>query len=311
MLIAGDILFAETGGLIDTAERDVSDARQAMARAQSTREGAWANEQSLLAGGLIAVWIFALTVLVPVPAVRPVEVPSSLSLNERARPQLEEDVAASASPQADQGASPVNEPGPAVPPDAEKRTGDQSAASSSAPVDGVETQRDTTAAVFLETAARLCTDIGRVAEASDLGPLLGRTATLLGATGVVVWLVAPDGQRLVPAMAHGYDDAQLGRMGSIGADDDNLTATAFRTSRATHASANGHVPGAVAVPILSASGTSGVLAAEVPEGTDLSRAEAVAALVAAQLAGMFPAVNPGNIPKSEVANERSEASSEA
>jgi hypothetical protein len=52
----------------------------------------------------------------------------------------------------------------------------------------------------------------------------------------------------------------------------------------------------VAVPLLSASGASGVLAAEMPAGADLDRAAALAGIIAAQLASLFPASAEPNIP---------------
>jgi hypothetical protein len=140
--------------------------------------------------------------------------------------------------------------------------------------------------------AELCTDIGRVADATELGPLLERAAGLMEAKGVVVWLLTPDGQHLAPALAHGYDEPFLGRMGSIPVDAHNLTATAFRATRATHAAADAEAAGALAVPMLSSSGPAGVLAAELPETADLPRAEEIARVVAAQLAGLFPVVEP-------------------
>ena len=51
-LVAGDMIFTEARDLIDQAMRDLSESRQAMARATSAREAGMANEQSLLAGGL-------------------------------------------------------------------------------------------------------------------------------------------------------------------------------------------------------------------------------------------------------------------
>ena len=105
----------------------------------------------------------------------------------------------------------------------------------------------------------------------------------------MVWLVSGDGRELVPAVSHGYDDNLLARLGAIAVDDHNLTAAAFRNEEAGIAPAGDQVPGAVAVPLLSASGASGVLAAEVPAETNLDRAVALAAIIAAQLAGLFPA----------------------
>jgi hypothetical protein len=302
-LVAGDIVFDDARDQIDAAARDLSDARQAMSRVESVREAGMANEQSLLAGGLMAVWIFALIVLVPIPAAKPAEAapsePNELPRDKPAdratdREELRLHMPA-ATPNAHEEPSP-DEPvasAPAVSDHQESRPG----APAIAP--------ELTARV-LDSIAELCTDLARVANLSELGPLLDRAAGVLQARGVVVWLVSSDGQHLAPAMAHGYDEHQLARIGSIGIGDDNLTAAAFRTGHPTHASADAQFPGAVAVPILSASGPSGVLAAEVPEGTDLTQSEALAALIAAQLAGRFAIEEEEEevVPKLEVGSEK-------
>jgi hypothetical protein len=140
----------------------------------------------------------------------------------------------------------------------------------------------------LRELADLCADLGRVADAADLEPLLERMASLIGARGIVVWLASPGGERLEPAMAHGYDQKVLSRMGSIAVDDHNITAAAFRTQQGARSVPEGDRPGAIAVPMVSASGTSGVLAAEIPDGTDLDRAAATGTVLAAQLASLFP-----------------------
>jgi hypothetical protein len=288
-LIAGDIVFTEARDLIDTAARDLSEARQAMARAESAREAGTANEQSLLAGGLIAVWIFALTVLVPAPT----SVPPAHEDLLRGRPIAPVTPVAPDAP-VPPGVTPVALVAPAAP----VAPGVTPVASAFATADHEERRRDQR---LLADVAELCTDIGRVADAGELSPLLERAAALIGARGLVVWLRSPDGHHLLPAMAHGYDDKLLGRMGWIGIDDHNLTAAAFRTSLPAHTAADAASPGAVAVPMLSASGPSGVLAAELPGGPDLAEAVAVASLLAAQLASLFPSGE--TVPKQEVGSE--------
>ena len=276
-LVAGDIIFTEARDLIDSAARDLSDARQAMARATSAREAGMANEQSLLAGALMAAWIFALILLVPVPrrevaaVVQPVVTTEQggLSLHLRdmtsSPPPNRERSAAAVAPVAP--AAPVAAPAPApVPP-----------AALVAPV------------AVLESLASLCADIARVSDVGELGPLLGRTAALVGARGVVVWLAAGGGQELVPAVSHGYDENMLARLGPIAIDDHNLTAAAFRTEEAGITPAQDEQPGAVAVPLLSASGANGVLAAELLAETNPGRSAALAGIIAAQLAALFPA----------------------
>ena len=77
-----------------------------------------------------------------------------------------------------------------------------------------------------ETAA-LCTAISRLQTESDLQGLLVRTATLLDASGVVVWMAA--GEEMFPVAWHGYDSRQLIQLGPIGPSSLNATAAAWRT----------------------------------------------------------------------------------
>ena len=57
--------------------------------------------------------------------------------------------------------------------------------------------------------------------------LLERTATLLDASGVVVWMAA--GEEMFPVAWHGYDSRQLIQLGPIGPSSLNATAAAWRT----------------------------------------------------------------------------------
>ena len=246
-LVAGDIVFDDARDQIDAAARDLADARQAMSRAESAREAGMANEQSLLAGGLMAVWIFALIVLVPIPAAKPAEAAPSEPK------ELPRDKPADRAPDREELRLPMRaatpnahgEPPPDEPVAPAPAVSDHDESQPGAPVVAPELT-----ARVLDSIAELCTDLARVANLGELGPLLDRAAGVLQARGVVVWLVSPDGQHLAPAMAHGYDENQLARIGSIGIGDDNLTAAAFRTGHPTHASADAQFPGAVAVPIL-------------------------------------------------------------
>ena len=295
-LVAGDIVFDDARDQIDAAARDLSDARQAMSRVESAREAGMANEQSLLAGALMAVWIFALIVLVPIPGAKPAEAaPSEPKELPRGNP-------ADRAPDREE----LRLHMPAEAHNAHEKPPRDEPASTPAAADppGALVVAPEVTPRVLDSIAELCTDLARVANLSELSPLLDRAAGVLQARGVVVWLASPDGQHLAPAMAHGYDENQLARIGSIGIGDDNLTAAAFRSGHSTHASADAQFPGAVAVPILSASGPSGVLAAEVPEGTDLPQSEALAALIAAQLAGLFALEEEEEmVPKLEVGSE--------
>ena len=125
---------------------------------------------------------------------------------------------------------------------------------------------------------------------------------MLDARGVVVWLLAEDRQELVPAVAHGYDPQVLARLGPLTLTVDNLTASAFRTAAPATSGAAADHQAAVAVPILSATGPSGVLTAEVHGSGDLDRAVAIASVIAAQLANLFPAPTTAEGPPEEAVN---------
>lgn len=283
-LVAGDMIFTEARDLIDHAVRDLSEARQAMARATSAREAGMANEQSLLAGALIAAWIFALILLAPLPGrtAAPAEPAGPVAAaNGGLNLDLREAATAVPAERRDRSSiPPVETAAPSV--GAVPVLANAPAAPNARAARGVSV-------AALESLASLCADLARVEDVSELEPLLERAATLVGARGLVVWLVSGDGRELAPAVAHGYDDMVLARMGSIAVDDRNLTATAFRSEEIGSAAPNEEMPGAVAVPLRSASGPSGVLAAEIAAGANLDRAVALAAVIAAQLAGLFPA----------------------
>ncbi len=141
----------------------------------------------------------------------------------------------------------------------------------------------------LTVVAGLCTDLSRVTSPSALPDLLGRTAQILDASGVILWIGA--GEQLFPVMGHGYSPDVLARLAPLARDGDNATAAAWRTGqltvvRPTAPSDNG----AIVAPLLGLDGCLGVLAAEVRHGAeDRAAAPALATVIAAQLATVVPA----------------------
>ncbi|MEZ5286988.1 MAG: hypothetical protein R2712_19715 [Vicinamibacterales bacterium] len=265
VLVAGDIIFEESRTLADTIATEIAGARQALARAASAREAGTANAQSLLAGGVLATWVVALMLLLPVP---------------RERPRTDD--ATTLSLQAAPGREPATQAGPVgLGPDDPPAAAPAVAASLPPAPD-------------LADLAELCRGLSTAASATDLDPLLERARLLLGARGVMVWLVSADGTRLEPALTRGYDPQVLGRIGTIGRDDDNLTAEAFRSNAATRSAATAAHAAAVAVPLATPTGPAGVLAVEMPpgEGGDPTRAAAVAGVLAAQLANLLASPAP-------------------
>jgi hypothetical protein len=139
--------------------------------------------------------------------------------------------------------------------------------------------------VDLSAAAQLCTDLARVHDTSELQELLSRAASLLDATGIVVWMGGVEADVLWPAFSYGYSPQALTRMQALPRDGATPVSVAFRKGLIQTVPAQPGNSGAVVTPILTANGCVGVMAVELRQGTDTSdNAEALASIVAAQLA---------------------------
>jgi hypothetical protein len=139
--------------------------------------------------------------------------------------------------------------------------------------------------VDLEQMAAVCGDLARLADTRALPALLERTASVLDASGIVLWIADPDGRELSPIVVHGYPPHLATRMGTILRDAENVTASAFRTGLAQTMKADTISSGAIAVPLVSPGGCVGVMAAEMKNGGEQHDALlAAATVIAAQLA---------------------------
>lgn len=133
--------------------------------------------------------------------------------------------------------------------------------------------------VSLPAAADICVDLGRLLDARDLQAVLGRIAEVLGARGLVIWLADQATASLTPALTHGFAPAVVARMGALSIDEDNATSTACRTKTMQI------VTGALAAPLLTPEGCTGVLAAEFRDGRErASDVQSLTRIVSAQLA---------------------------
>jgi hypothetical protein len=145
-----------------------------------------------------------------------------------------------------------------------------------------------------ETAA-LCTAISRLQAEADLQELLVRTAALLGASGVVIWMVA--GEELFPVAAHGYDSQQLRQLGSLDRASLNATAAAWRNGALQTVAGESTSRSAIVAPLLGVDRCIGALAIEVaPSRESDTGMHAAATLIAAQFAtvlGAWPASSSG------------------
>jgi GAF domain len=137
-------------------------------------------------------------------------------------------------------------------------------------------------------AADLCVELARVHDPRQLAGLLERTAKVLDAAGVIVWMADPDRRELVPTLTHGYPPAALARFGTIARDADNATAAAFREGALKTVAADGPASGAIVAPLVTPSGCVGVMAAEVNAERERDAAtRALARIIAAQIASLL------------------------
>lgn len=146
--------------------------------------------------------------------------------------------------------------------------------------------------------ADLCTRLASVDAPHQVRPLLGDAATLLDASGLIVWIWDPTMEALMPALAHGYSDRVLAHLPGVGRDEDNATAAAFRTGGLCTFAGDPRTGGALTLPLTTPDGCAGVLAIEVPSGREENPAvRATATILAALLSqlvghGRTPEVRP-------------------
>jgi GAF domain len=276
-LLASDVIFADGLEITRAVQEEVAAARAAERVEAETVLAAADRRQIISAAGIAAAALFVVFLLVrpvPVPAVTPVrldapdDLPSSpdilgLALDpERAR-------ADHRGPRRDEVAGPVEGQTPG----------------------GVESpELSKLEAPDMTRAADLCVELARVQEPRQLAALLERTAELLDAAGVIVWMADPDRRELVPTLTHGYPPAALARFGTIPRDADNATAAAFREGMLKTVAADGPASGAIVAPLVTPSGCVGVIAAEVSgERERDATTRALARIIAAQIAALLGA----------------------
>jgi hypothetical protein len=139
--------------------------------------------------------------------------------------------------------------------------------------------------VNLGGVATLCNDLARITDTRALPALLERAASVLDASGVILWIADPDGRELAPILVHGYPPNLATRLGTLGRDAENLTASAYRTALLQTVRGDTISSGAIAVPLVAAGGCVGVMAAEIKNGGEQQEdLLAAATIVAAQLA---------------------------
>ena len=146
-----------------------------------------------------------------------------------------------------------------------------------------------TTAPVLRAAADLAVAFGKINEAAEMAKLMARTADVLDASGVVVWMGNSVGGDLRPVLVHGYSAHSISKMPRVPRSADNAAAAAYRTGELQVVPSRPGFRGAVVAPILRADGCVGALSAEIESGGEISEGvQAVASIVAAQLGCVLP-----------------------
>ncbi len=136
----------------------------------------------------------------------------------------------------------------------------------------------------LLAAASICTELGRVQNSGQLAPLLREAARVLAARGVILWVWDALADELKPAVVHGYAANVRSQLRGVRPDADNLTAAAFRSGETRTLSGSNGATSAFAVPLLTSTACAGVLAIELPRGSEHASVLAIATFLAAMLA---------------------------
>ena len=140
----------------------------------------------------------------------------------------------------------------------------------------------------LQAAADVCGALARVQQPLELAGLVERMHGVLDSRGTIVWIFDETNDALRPGLSAGYASSAIGRMGTIPLSSDTPVATAFTRGEARSVRGTPEAPGALVVPIVTASGVAGVVTIELPPGNDRQPATlALTRIFAAQLAGLL------------------------
>ena len=267
--LAGDVVFGDGIERTDAALATVEQVRLAELQAREALVGTFRSRQvfALIAGAAASV----LVVLLLVPRARSTPVAET--------PQASRAVEPAPTPQN------VPQPEPMIEVEVATGPGDEAPEPVLASLAQATVEAAPPATTDFAGVASLCVDLARVVDTRALPSLLDRTASLLDASGIILWIADPDGRELNPIFAQGYPQQLVNRLGTIPRDAENATAAAFRTSLLQTVMADEISGGAIAAPLVTPGGCVGVMAAEVRNDSERQDAKlAAATIVAAQLA---------------------------
>ena len=148
---------------------------------------------------------------------------------------------------------PMSAPDTTVPAEPAQLRVDESApgvAEAGSPAAPLASSPESTFALDLVATAAVCTALSQVATANDLVRTLAAAATLMHASGVIVWLWDRSESALVAAFAHGYRPNALARLEPISDASDNATAAAFRSGELCVVKRTDRHNGALVAPLM-------------------------------------------------------------
>jgi hypothetical protein len=298
-LLAGDVVFTETRGLMSAAIEQVQTARNTLAGIDDARVSALRREQAMLAEGVIAAW--ALIAALLVPPVKEVAVKDPHAW----RTDLAET---------------IKKPIPKEPEHAAARTKPLEPVEPLEPLEPLVAAKPPLPALSLEALQRVsevCSDLSTLTDAGALTGALDRAAVALEASGMIVWVAANDGNSLAPVASHGFDEKLVSRIGRLPRESANLTAAAYRDNIPRVSAATADAPAALAVTLCGPTGAVGVLSVELKPNVAADEARvALATIFAAQLATLAqpmpqPSTTPAPIREGSADTDRDLAGSSA
>jgi hypothetical protein len=293
-LMAADLIFADGRDLSEAALASLDQARSSEVQARDLASATFARRQVFAVAAAAGAALLVAMLLAPLPPGVPTESPAR-SVVPRPAPLQHEP--AELELQGESWAAPRRTADPRELPDPREPAPPEpivAAAPVSTHAEAVEPAPAAAPAAppisrspgtDFANVATLCTDLARVVDTRALPGLLERAASVLDASGIILWIADPDGRELNPIFAQGYPPQLINRLGTIPRDAQNATAAAFRTSLVQTVRTDAVSSGAIAAPLVTGAGCVGVMAAEVRH--ERERADetlAAAAIVAAQLA---------------------------
>ena len=259
-LMASDVAFGEALPHVDAIDQQVADTVTAMITNADRTIAATRDRQILAFSGALGALGIAAVLLTPLPRRRDEEAAGAL---------------------ADSGADDV--------PGVTELALHTASPAAPAPTPVPEARVIEKARVDLTPLAAACEALARISDGAKLPGVLDAVRPTLGARGLAVWLA--DGASLRIAASSGYDPRVVERFPVLSTADDTPTSQAFATVAPVRTPPRTTQPAAVAVPIVGARGTTGVLSFEMANGRDAStEVVAAATIVAAQLASLLEPV---------------------